>query len=113
MVGSQSLMQNMPPPTKLLPCKRVARHYKRDHLLVPLDGLNVGGVVAGRKASRVHKTPKRVASEISSVGIKLATQIARSETNTRLIDVAGDLDVRRRLHELHRTPVSTWLRRRY
>jgi hypothetical protein len=68
--------------------------------VVPLNGLLVSLVVAGREAGWVDETTKRVASKVSTVRIELSSSVCVVETNTGLLDTTGNLDVRAGTHEL-------------
>lgn len=78
-------------------------HRRREQdVLVPLVNLSVSVVVGvGAERVRVDETTEGVTTEISTVGVKLSSTIARLDVDLRLVDEADDLDVARGLGELH------------
>jgi hypothetical protein len=81
-VGSHSLMQNVPLPTNWF--HSIACWYV---LLSPPTG-------------RFVEPAERVSRQVRAVRVELAAGVVRGEVDARLVDAPRDLDVRGRAHEL-------------
>jgi len=75
----------------------------RAHVVVPFDDLLVAVVVAAvaGESVGVYETTKWVTTEISSVGVQLASTIIGLHANIGLVDGADNLDVPRCLQDLN------------